>query len=162
MAPVRQVVKDSGTFHNMMNDCNLEQVVDFPTRNNNILDILFTNNASLTSQLNQRRTRDKRSYSYCNRWYHMPPSKESTHTPSYTSQAVLCMHYFQTGKLGGSWKSRVSTSKPPSIFTNFKIPTTCNQWQSLSTVKSFDLCLFSFISYGNFLTKYRAQKIARF
>ena len=57
---------------------------------------------------------------------------------------------------------RNSVSKPPSIFTNFEIPTTCYQLQSQSTVKFFDLCLFSFVSYGNFLTKYRAQKIAQF
>ena len=35
------------TFIDMMNVCNLEQIVDFPTRNNNILDILFTNNTTL-------------------------------------------------------------------------------------------------------------------
>jgi len=31
----------------MMNHLNLEQIVDFPTRNNKFLDILLTNNASL-------------------------------------------------------------------------------------------------------------------
>ena len=47
-----------------------------------------------------------------------------------SGRQFLLLH-FQGRQVGGKLKVvyRVSTSKPPLIFTNFKIPTTCNQWQ---------------------------------
>lgn len=39
------------TFLNLTNECNLVQLINFPTRKDNILDILLTNNSSLLSSI---------------------------------------------------------------------------------------------------------------
>ena len=39
------------TAINMVYDCNLDQIIDFPTRKNNTLDIILTNNSSLLSDV---------------------------------------------------------------------------------------------------------------
>ena len=39
------------TFLDMMVDCNLEQIIDSPTRQNNCLDILLTNNTTLVTSI---------------------------------------------------------------------------------------------------------------
>jgi hypothetical protein len=44
--------KINESFTNMMNDCNLEQIINFPTRQDKYLDILLTNNTSLLTSVN--------------------------------------------------------------------------------------------------------------